>query len=306
MKKKILWIVSCLLAGVCLVTFTACGSDDEDGKGGGGSSSQKHITDYLEFKNIRAHYVGKVVIVDFDIKNKTNRDFNDITFYVNEAIGDNGYESYSTSINISAGEGKEYHNYYINNLTLAGDETRSLRIQLGGDDLATIVTKMKITLSLTSNQMGIIYDHPYRNEYNTVSFTTDVTDDRATRNTVWSNDDHIKYSQPTIEKDGNDMYLTFIMTNQTGVDFINSTLSITSINNGNGSTTNWAYIIIDGNSELYTARNFTLNNGKSKMVKLYVPDFFKTSASCVNATIQFTCDQYQCASNYFHIVSAEI
>ncbi len=305
MKKKILWIVSCLLAGVCLVTFTACGSDDEDGKGGGGSSSQKHITDYLEFKNIRAHYVGKVVIVDFDIKNKTNRDYNDISVRVNEAIGDNGDESYSTSKYISAGEGKEYHMYNISNITLAGGETRSLRIQLSGDDLATIVTKMKIILVFGSNQMGLSYTQ-WPDEFNAVSFTTYVTDDRATRNTLWSNDDHIKYSQPTIEKDGNDMYLTFIMTNQTGVDFINSTLSITSINNGNGSTTNWAYIIIDGNSELYSARNFTLNNGKSKMIKLYVPDFFKTSASCVNATIQFTCDQYQCASNYFHIVSAEI
>jgi len=305
MKKKILWIVSCLLAGVCLVTFTACGSDDEDGKGGGGSSSQKHITDYLEFKNIRAHYVGKVVIVDFDIKNKTNRDYNDISVRVDEAIGDNGYESHGTSKYISAGEGKEYYLYNISNITLAGGETRSLRIQLSGDDLATIVTKMKINLVFGSNQMGLSYTQ-WPDEYNAVSFTTDVTDDRATRNTVWSNDDHIKYSQPTIEKDGNDMYLTFIMTNQTGVDFINSTLSITSINNGNGSTNNWAYIIIDGNSELYSARNFTLNNGKSKMIKLYVPDFFKTSASCVNATIQFTCDQYQCASNYFHIVSAEI
>ena len=287
------------------MTFTACGSDDEDGKGGGGSSSQKHITDYLEFKNIRAHYVGKVVIVDFDIKNKTNRDYNDISVRVDEAIGDNGYESHGTSKYISAGEGKEYYLYNISNITLAGGETRSLRIQLSGDDLATIVTKMKINLVFGSNQMGLSYTQ-WPDEYNAVSFTTDVTDDRATRNTVWSNDDHIKYSQPTIEKDGNDMYLTFIMTNQTGVDFINSTLSITSINNGNGSTNNWAYIIIDGNSELYSARNFTLNNGKSKMIKLYVPDFFKTSASCVNATIQFTCDQYQCASNYFHIVSAEI
>lgn len=305
MKKKILWIVGSLLAGVCLVTLTACGSDDEDEKGGGGSSSQKYITDYLEFKNISAHYVGKVVVVDFDIKNKTNRDFNDITFYVNEAIGDNGYESYTTSIYISAGEGKEYHNYSISNLTLPGGETRSLRIQLSGDELATIVAKMKIILVFGSNQMGLSYTQ-WPDEYNAVSFTTDVTDDRATRNTVWSNDDHIEYSHPTIEKDGNDLYLTFIMTNQTGVDFINSTLHIQSINNGNGSSTNWAYIIVDGNSELYTVRNLTLNNGKSKTVKLYVPDFFKTSASCVNATIQFTCDQYQCASNYFHIVSAEI
>lgn len=296
--KTLLWIPLV----ICGLTLSACGGDDEEG--GGGSTSQKHITDYLEFKNIRAHYVGKVVIVDFDIKNKTNRDYNDISVRVNRAICDNGDDITSYTY-ISAGEGKEYYLYYISNLTLAGGETRSLRIQLSGDELATIVAKMKINLVFGSNQMGLSYTQ-WPDEYNAVSFTTDVTDDRATRNTVWSNDDHIKYSQPTIEKDGNDMYLTFIMTNQTGVDFINSTLSITSINNGNGSTTNWAYIIIDGNSELYSARNFTLNNGKSKMIKLYVPDFFKTSASCVNATIQFTCDQYQCASNYFYIVSAEI
>ena len=298
--KTLLWL-PLIIGGL---TFSACGGDDEEE--GGGGSNKKKFGNYLEIKNPRAHYVGKVVVVDFDIKNKTDRNFNDIELFVNQATGDNGYESYNTQMYISAGEGKEYHRYSIGNLALAGGETRSFRIQLGGDELARIVSKMKIVLSLTSNQMGIVYDHPYQDEYNTVSFTANVTDNRATRNTVWSNDDHITYSHPMIEKSGSDMYLSFNITNNTGVDFVNARLGVVSINNGNGSSTNWAYVLIDGNSTLYTASDFTINNGASKNVRLFVPEFFKTSASCVNATLQFTCDQYQCASNYFHIVSAEI
>lgn len=296
MKAKAYKLFLYLAAAVFTVSMTACLGDDDEEEKGGGSKGGSRLSDYLEVGNYSAHYVGEVVVIDFKIRNKSNLSFNDLRLRVYNVTDSNG--SYSYGCYISAGEGQEYFHEDIYNLSFSEGETRNMRIMISGSDLQTGISNVSVTLKGASDRIGDLNN-------NELTFTTNVSDYRQSRNTVWTNDDHMSYTHPTCRRDGDDLYATFRIANNTGVDLRSTRLRVYDVNNGNGNSNFAYYLIVDGNTSLESTE-MTINNGEQREVTLYVPKFFQYGARCLNATIRMSSDYYTFADGAFYLTSIDL
>lgn len=299
MKSKFFNSVT-FLSLVCLTVFVfvGCGGDEDD-KGNGSYSNS--LSDYITIKNVSAHYIGNIVVADFQIENKSKKDINDLNLYVH-GLDDNGVEYYNYTYNIfiSAGEGTQFMGSSLSNFTINRGETRNLRVVYKGTSIQSGISKVKVFLEGQSNQLNIVRD-------NSIAFTASVSDSRETKNTIWTNDDKMNYGVPVIKRSGDDLLVTFSVTNKTGVNLPQTHLSVNSLDNGNGqSFSYYSYVFIDDDTQAHGSIDFTINSGETRKISVFVRDFYKYSARCVNAQIIMTSSYYYFANEALYLVSVEL
>ena len=291
--KTLLW----LPLVICGLTFSACGGDDEEEENGGGEVNL--LARHLKVKNVSAHYVGDAVIVDFQLENKSDKNINDLSLYV-EGTDNNSIWYHFDENFISTGEGQPFMDY-MSNLTFAAHETRNMRACFTGSTLQVGVNRFTVKLLGGSAQMGMT------GSYQSISFTTDVTDNRVSQNAIWTNDDHMSYGKPTARRSGDNLFLSFTVTNNTGIDLPNSKVSISHLDNGNGREFYYPYLYIDdATKEANYEISFTTNASETRTLTIYVPDFYKNPAKCVNATLMMSSNYYYFACKYLFLVSIEL
>lgn len=283
-------LISILFVTVLAFVFTSCDELTEN---------KNTLAGNLKVKNVSAHYVAYAIIVDFQIENRSGKDLNDLQLNVDNSNikADNG--SHASYEYLSMGEGEPFRLRNLNKITIAKGETCNVRLKLTGDDLVSGVTKIDVILSGSSNQLGQLED-------NTLSFSSKVTDSRVS-NSIWTNDDKMAYGNVVVTQTGDDLYASFDVTNNTGVDLKNVALEIYNVNNGNG--TNYSVysssLIVDENSRRNSI-NITIGKGETRKVTLCVPGFYKTRARCVNATIKMESDYYEFAFGAFYLTSVNV
>lgn len=288
-------LISLLFMAAFTLVFTSCDELLED---------KNTLAGNLKVKNVSAHYVAYAIIVDFQIENRSGKDLNDLQFgsWNNKVTADNGSSSFGLSF--SKGEGEPFKNESISNITIAKGETCNMRLKITGNDLVSGVKKVDVAFVGSSKQLGQL-------EENVLSFSSKVTDSRVPANSIWTNDDKMAYSKPIVSQTGDDLYATFDITNNTGVDLKKVSLTIGNVDNGNGTSfgNNISsynnFLIIDGNSRRESA-DITIGKGETREVTLRVPGFFKTRARCVNATIKMESDYYEFAYGAFYLTSVNV
>jgi len=299
MKTKFFNSITCLsFLFLTVFAIVGCGGDEDD-KGNGSYSNS--LSDYITIKNVSAHYIGNIVVADFQIENKSKKDINDLNLYVH-GLDDNGVEYYNYTYNIfiSAGEGTQFMGSSLSNFTINRGETRNLRVVYKGTSIQSGISKVKVFLEGQSNQLNIVRD-------NSIAFTASVSDSRETKNTIWTNDDKMNYGVPVIKRSGDDLLVTFSVTNKTGVNLPQTHLSVNSLDNGNGqSFSYYSYVFIDDDTQAHGSIDFTINSGETRKISVFVRDFYKYSARCVNAQIIMTSNYYYFANEALYLVSVEL
>lgn len=292
MKTKFFNSITCLsFLFLTVFTIVGCGGDEDDA---GTNSRTNSLSDYLTVKNVSAHYIGDVIVADFQLENKSKKDINDLILQTTgEIYSGNTYTAF-----ISAGEGTPFMGS-LNNFSIARGETRNVRVKLVGASLQAGVNKAKIELTGYSNQIGNLTE-------NRILFTAPVNDPRGSKNCIWTNDDKLEYGEPVIKRSGDNLFVTFSITNKTGINLPKVYLeSDYQLDNGNGQRFT-CYVSVDDDTQAHWSLNFTINSGETRMLTVYVPDFYKYSARCVNAKLKMDSEYYYFANEALYLVSVEL
>lgn len=109
---------------------------------------------------------------------------------------------------------------------------------------------------------------------------------------------------PTIQRSGDNLLLSFSVTNNTGVDLADTHLYVSHLDNGNGVNFN-ADLFVEDVKQANYFMDITINAGETRRLNIYVPNFFKYQARCVNATINMTSKSYYFANKNLFLVSID-
>lgn len=216
---KLLKSISLLLcAFMAMAVVTSCEESEEKDK-------TPQFTDYFKFNVKSVERVGSVLIVDFDLINKTNKDFQNIT--LKDAYGIVDYDVISHD-NVGNHYSNNTHYFSINNgkynwsaegfSVLAKDTVRG-KVKITDFDKTSTATKFSLTL---------IGDAPELNLTNSVlQFKNmSITDKRPTSRAFQTNDRKLTYTLVSSEMDSNrNVWLTFNVKNATGRQLNNFALS---------------------------------------------------------------------------------
>ena len=172
-------------------------------------------------------------------------------------------------------------------------------MKIDGDAVTSGVRKANITLR--GGTSGNIYNL----DDNRLIFSCSVEDHRTFTNSVWTNDDRMEYSTPTIRRTGDDLYATFSVTNYTGISLGTTTISVRSVDNGNGQSNYYSYLIVNGQKSPWETQ-MTISRGEGRSVTLYVPDFYVSRPRCLNATLSISSKYYQFATDYVYLTSINV
>lgn len=286
MKRNLLFSLAVLLCAAMMAGLWSCGTDEPTEK-------VNRLTNHLTFKNVKAHYVDEMIIVDFQVENRTGSDINDLRLDIKDFEPYTGHYAY-----LSMGQGATWELWSMGNITLARGETRDMRLRIDCTNSAT-VNKFSISIEGSSVRFGTLDER-------TVTLSGSVQDTRATSNTIWTNDDLMEYRNWQCMRNGDALTASFVLTNRTGLDITDLLLEMDRYDNGNGNTSlGYAYFIVDDNKDIWNT-TITINNGESRTVKIYMPDFFKSTARCFNARLKVSSNHYSFASPYVHLVSLEL
>ena len=295
MKMNKYSILRWFIIAICALPLMSAGCEKDNDDTGGGSGSSA-LSNYLRVSNVRAHYVGKDVIVDYDLTNKSGKDLNDLV--IDSSAFDEEGNEFIGNVAGSTGEGHPW-DWRLSNISIGKNETRKMRIKITAP--RNILKNVNLKINGGSNTLGVLYD-------SAIKFSTTVSDSRKSSDAVWTNDDRMSYSYPRCSRNGNDLLATIAITNKTGVDFSKLTIDFEEADDGNGRTFNNygdTYVSIDGTEEVWRTTCSILNN-ETRNVTFRIRDFYLRNPYCLNARIDVSSDNYTFASNSFHLTTIKI
>ena len=289
-------ILRWFIIAICALPLMSAGCEKDNDDTGGGSSNTPTLSNYLRVKNASAHYVGTIVVIDFEVENRSGRDVNDIEFDGRTMIYDQGGNSFY-GVSLSAGEGQNWSWPSISGISLNKGETRKFRMRVDDSKVAQIVTSLKLSLEGMSRQLGIT-------DFQEIPFEVRVTDSRKTSNAVWTNDDKMSYGHPICRRDGDKLYATFTITNRTGVDLRNVEVHDYGLSNGNGSSFGM-HFGIDGNFS-WMSKTFNINNGETINLTVMAENFYTLTPRNIDAKIGMKADNYTFACDNLYLTTISL
>ncbi len=283
---------------ICALPLMSAGCEkDNDDTGGSSSNNPSALSNYLRVSNANAHYVGKDIIVDYDLTNKSGKDLNDLVID-SYAFNDDGNEFIGT-VEGSIGEGNPW-NWRLSNISIGKNETRKMRTKITEPNYP--IKNVKIKIEGGSNMLGVLNDKA-------IIFSTNVTDPRKSSDAVWTNDDKMLYSYPRCSRNGNDLLATVAITNKTGVGLEKVTITFEKADDGNGRQLDpyidGLFISIDGTENIWR-NTCSIPNNETHNVTFRIKDFYLKNPYCLNATIIMSSENYIFASNAFYLTAIKI
>lgn len=296
MKMNKYSILRWFIIAICALPLMSAGCE-KDNDDTGGDSNNSALSNYLRVSNVRAHYVGKDVIVDYDLTNKSGKDLNDLV--IDSSAFDEEGNEFIGNVAGSTGEGHPWDSR-LSNISIGKNETRKMRIKITAP--RNILKNVNLKINGGSNTLGVLYD-------SAIKFSTTVSDSRKSSDAVWTNDDRMSYSYPRCSRNGNDLLATVGITNKTGVDFSKLTIDFEEADDGNGRQLDpyidGLFISIDGTEEVWRTTCSILNN-ETRNVTFRIRDFYLRNPYCLNARIEVSSDNYTFASNAFYLTTIKI
>ena len=126
MKMNKYSILRWFIIAICALPLMSAGCE-KDNDDTGGDSGSSALSNYLRVSNVRAHYVGKDVIVDYDLTNKSGKDLNDLV--IDSSAFDEEGNEFIGNVAGSTGEGHPW-DWRLSNISIGKNETRKMRIKI--------------------------------------------------------------------------------------------------------------------------------------------------------------------------------
>lgn len=284
-----------LLLIVCMaissaLTFSSCSTEEDELDDDGHRAFSKAF----DFSVTRVERVGSVLIMDFTIRNKSGKDIQNFNIDPGDAKDSQGQTN--SHVDVRFGNG-EYS--YSREVTFAKGETLSGSFRIRYFDDSNSARTVDIGFRCRADEANI---DP--NEYVTTGARS-ITDNRVLSNGIQTNDLNLNYELVKTRQNGTDVYVTFRLTNNTGVVLRNFALDPAEARDQNGTTLSHTSIIAgDGNDYSYNAIT-DIDNGASQTytVKIF---YVNASVSKISLNIGVTSPSYVIADDMVRILTVPV
>lgn len=298
--KTYKYLLSLLMAALCVVSFTSCENEDEE-------QTEPQFNDYFKANVTRCERVGTYLIVDFWIVNKSKKDVQNFTF-------DSEWDSYN--YNTVDNLGNKYDEWESRNISINGSlygTTSKLSI-LAGDTLKCSIRipnfdTTNSATSLTSFAIRVACSD-FSVAYQYVTWKNlPISDNRVLSRGIQTNATKLSWTMVsnTIDSEGN-LITTFRVKNNTGC-----MLKSFTINNP------YSYSYTDNLGQSYSASGICISGGSYNDTKVST-DFekdatltysvktknFNENSSSISCDMEVTCTNYPLEDKCVHFLNVAV
>lgn len=192
---------------VLLAVFTFCACDDWFG-GDDPSDKEPQFSDYFKMEITRCERVADVLIVDFKMKNVSGKDLQQVELS-GATSKDNLGNGYSNQQDVSLG-GKWS---YWGQKSIKKNETITGSFRISGFDKTNSAQKLTLNFKCASSDLN------FNGEVSIANIK--IADKRVLTDGIDTNDFGLKYQLVGTERGRNCSFITFTVTNNTGVNLSN-------------------------------------------------------------------------------------
>ena len=192
---------------VLLVVFTFCACDDWFGNDDP-SDKEPQFSDYFKMEITRCERVADVLIVDFKMKNVSGKDLQQVELS-GATSKDNLGNGYSNQQDVSLG-GKWS---YWGQKSIKKNETITGSFRISGFDKTNSAQKLTLNFKCASSDLN------FNGEVSIANIK--IADKRVLTDGIDTNDFGLKYQLVGTERGRNCSFITFTVTNNTGVNLSN-------------------------------------------------------------------------------------
>lgn len=192
---------------VLLAVFTFCACDDWFG-GDDPSDKEPQFSDYFKMEITRCERVADVLIVDFKMKNVSGKDLQEVQLN-GTSSKDNLGNGYSNQQDVSLG-GKWS---YWGQKSIKKNETITGSFRISGFDKTNSAQKLTLNFKCASSDLN------FNGEVSIANIK--IADKRVLTDGIDTNDFGLKYQLVGTERGRNCSFITFTVTNNTGVNLSN-------------------------------------------------------------------------------------
>ena len=243
----------------CAMLFISCdfGTTEDD--------SEVPISKFLSVKVTRCERVGAVLVVEFDVNNKSGRDIQELSFHENGAQDNVGGKYSNFYCGIVGGTSMSYYQ----SISLVKGESKKCLVKI--PDFDTSNTASKVTLRL-------MFDTKALNDKNITNWaietSSSVSDNRLMNHGIQTCDTGLTWTVKSIRRmDDGSLHIAETVTNNTGKDLKDVQMHENGAIDDMGRKYGNFYMAIEG-SDMYSYYiKFDLDNGASKTVVTRIPDF---------------------------------
>lgn len=240
---------------VLLAVFTFCACDDWFG-GDDPSDKEPQFSDYFKMEITRCERVADVLIVDFKMKNVSGKDLQQVELS-GATSKDNLGNGYSNQQDVSLG-GKWS---YWGQKSIKKNETITGSFRISGFDKTNSAQKLTLNFKCASSDLN------FNGEVSIANIK--IADKRVLTDGIDTNDFGLKYQLVGTERGRNCSFITFTVTNNTGVNLSNVDFCA---HNFYGDTEGFnCEMSSDGSAFSYTA-TVRIQKGETKTLTIRVND----------------------------------
>lgn len=284
-----LLLIVCMAIG-CTLSFSSCSTEEDELDDDGHRAFSKAF----DFSVTRVERVGSVLIMDFTIRNKSGKDIQNFNIDPGDAEDSQGQTN--SHVDVRFGNG-EYS--YSREVTFAKGETLSGSFRVRYFDDSNSARTVDIGFRCRADEANI---DP--NEYVTTG-NKSITDNRVFSNGIQTNDLNLNYELVKTRQDGTDVYVTFRLTNNTGVVLRNFELSSAEARDQNGTTYHHTYIVAGDGTDYSWGVTTDINSGASQNYTLKI-SYVNIKVSKMSVNVGVTSPSYVIADDMVRILTVPV
>lgn len=263
--KKIFGLLAILVCGLTVsLSLTSCDNDVLNEIFDDGVESWD---DYVSIKITRCERVGHNLIIDYEMKNKKDREVRVTVSRRGGTIVDNLGNEYSADFSFAS---ERYYSY--SNVNISAKNTVTGHIKVENFDDSNKAQKVNCKMNIGIDGVEIDFEHQL--------FSQDgikITDKRILKDGVQTNDNNLVYTiQSCRFNDNGNVILNFSVKNNTGYDLKNYTLGRNKVYDDFGNSYE-TYLSNSENSDYYSYQDWSISDGASINVSCAIKNVNKNA-----------------------------
>lgn len=300
--RKIYYFLMLFAAVFTMGIITACGDDDED--------NTPTWENFFDVKFTRCERVGTVLVLEFDVTNKSGKDIRNVNIDW-KTLTDNAGNTYVTPNEGKLGvKGAADIIYWNVDVAIDEGQTKKFIARMLEFDKSNSATKAIAGLVLKTSEIS---DMPS----NEVLFTIGIVDNRVMNHGIQTNDVLLDYKLEGCKVEDGKLCVSFTLTNNLGFDLKHvetkvydsrgAAISHCTPSDDLGNTYREARIGIGGSGNMEYEIAYDLDAGASKTFSYNILGFDTTgNAKSTSFGLSMKCSNYFLCEEYVHFVNIPI
>lgn len=282
------------LFALCAFTLVSCDlfGEEEEGE----ETSEPSFNDYFTMNITRCERVGSVLIIDWELTNKTKKDIQSLKFSMADCTDNlgNSYNQYRQGVSVSESD----RNSFYRTFPILAKETITGSFRINDFDETNSATSFTLYFVAYSSEISLNTKVECKN--------ISITDNRVLSKGFQTNDTNLAYSLVSCKRTGNNLIVKFTVKNNTGKQLKNFKLTSSDLTDNLGNSYNLynndLALTEEGLSNYYVTTD--IDAGATLTYYLRIPKFSE-SATYINGSIKVESDNYYFEDDYVRLLNIQ-